>query len=246
MTYADGHDEGMWRALEAVMGRLPGDDRQKEMAWNISGLPMRMGGLGLRSAKRSAPAAYWASWADCVSMLQKRLPEVTTHIMDQLAVGAGGQGCLGELCAASRRLDQSGFVARPDWTQLKEGLRPPQPASSELGEWQHGWQFHASSPLEHHFRETVILAQSDAADRAHLRSHAGPGASEVLLGAPTAMEFKVERASVEPGWTSAADIEEHVPGQGGCVRGRLAQNDLWQECAAKPEQQSGRIRCFAT
>ena len=80
-----------------------------------------------------------------------------------------------ELCTACRRLDQSGFVARPDWTQLKEGLRPPQPVSSELGEWQHGWQYHASSPLEHHFRQTVILAHSDAADRAHLRSHAGPG-----------------------------------------------------------------------
>ena len=68
-TYADGHDEGMRRALEAVMGRLPGDDRQKDVAWNISGLPMRMGGLGLRAAKRSAPAAYWASWADSLSML---------------------------------------------------------------------------------------------------------------------------------------------------------------------------------
>ena len=33
--------------------------------------------------------------------------------------------------------------------------------------------------LEHHFRETVILVQSGAADRAHLRSHAGPGASRV-------------------------------------------------------------------
>ena len=50
--------------------------------------------------------------------LQKSLPEVTTRIMDQLAVGAGGQGCLGELCTASKRLDQSGSVARPDWTQL--------------------------------------------------------------------------------------------------------------------------------
>ena len=45
--------------------------------------------------------------------------------------------------------------------------------------------------FEHHFRETVIFAQSDAADTA-LRSHAGPGANEVLLSAPTAMEFKVE------------------------------------------------------
>ena len=54
------------------------------------------------------------------------------------------------------------------------------------------WQFHASSPLEHHFRETVILAKACAADQAHLRSHAGIGASDVLHGAPTGPEFKVE------------------------------------------------------
>ena len=72
------------------------------------------------------------------------------------------------------------------------GARPPLVASFELGEWQHGWQFHASSPLEHHFRETVILAKSCAEDQAHLRSHAGAGASDVLHGAPTGPEFKVE------------------------------------------------------
>ena len=40
--------------------------------------------------------------------------------------------------------------------------------------------------------ETVIIAQSDAADQVHLRSHGGPGASEVLCGARVAPEFKVE------------------------------------------------------
>ena len=47
-------------------------------------------------------------------------------------------------------------------------------------------------PLEHHFRETVILGKSCATDQAHLRSHAGVGASDVLHGAPTGPEFKVE------------------------------------------------------
>ena len=42
------------------------------------------------------------------------------------------------------------------------------------------------------FRETVILAQSCAADQAHLRSHAGPCASDVFCGAPTQKEFEVE------------------------------------------------------
>ena len=36
------------------------------------------------------------------------------------------------------------------------------------------------------FRETVVLAQSCAADQAHLRSHSRAGASDVLCGCPTA------------------------------------------------------------
>ena len=69
---------------------------------------------------------------------------------------------------------------------------PPRPRSTEPGEWQHGWQHHASSSLEHHFRETVVLTQSCSADQAHLRSHSGPGTGEVLLVAPTGPEFRVE------------------------------------------------------
>ena len=66
------------------------------------------------------------------------------------------------------------------------------PPLHTLGEWQHGWQYHASSSLEHHFRETVTLAQSCAADQAHVRSHSGPGASSSMLGSPSSLEFKLE------------------------------------------------------
>ena len=45
---------------------------------------------------------------------------------------------------------------------------------------------------EYHFRETVVLAQSCAADQAHLRSHSGPCASLVLCGSPTSPEFTVK------------------------------------------------------
>ena len=31
-TYADGHIGGMWRALEALMGRFPGDIQEREAA----------------------------------------------------------------------------------------------------------------------------------------------------------------------------------------------------------------------
>ena len=62
----------------------------------------------------------------------------------------------------------------------------------EPGEWQHGWQYHASSSSEHHVRKTVVLAQSSAADQAHVCSHSGPCASQVLIRCPTSPEFEVE------------------------------------------------------
>ena len=57
-------------------------------------------------------------------------------------------------------------------------------------------------PLEHHFRETVVLAQSCPAEQAHPRSHSGPGSSEVLHGAPTGLEHRLEPQalqSISPG-----------------------------------------------
>ena len=91
-----------------------------------------------------------------------------------------------ELKRAAEHLDHCGFATRPSWEDLKAGARPPPSLGIEPGEWQHGWQFHASSISEHHFRETMVLRQSCAADQAHLRSHAGPESD-----APTQPEFAV-------------------------------------------------------
>ena len=81
-----------------------------------------------------------------------RLATVTDQILRSLETDAPGE-CLGELQAAAQTLDRHGL---PTWEQLKFGARP-QPFDAERGEWQHGWQHHASSASEHHFRETVIV-----------------------------------------------------------------------------------------
>ena len=125
--------------------------------------------------------ACWASWADALHMIAGRLPEVANRV----------EGCLAEVSAAAGRLDRQGFVGRPSWADLKEGVRPPISVFQEPGEWQHGWQHHASSASEYHFRETVMIAQSCAADQAHLRSHSGPGSGEVFHGSPTQVEFQL-------------------------------------------------------
>ena len=72
---------------------------------------------------------------------------------------------------------------------MRSGRPPPDP-TAEFGEWQHGWQHYASSSLEFHF--PVVLAQSSAADQAHLRSHSCPAAGEMLCGAPSGPEFTFE------------------------------------------------------
>ena len=51
------------------------DVTQVAMARHITTLPMRMGGLGLRSAVRTAAGVCWASWADALHMLH-RLPHL--------------------------------------------------------------------------------------------------------------------------------------------------------------------------
>ena len=86
------------------------------------------------------------------------------------------------------------------------------------------WQCCASSSLEHHFRETVVVAQSSAANQAHLRSHSGPGGSAGLCGAPSSSVCDCHCRSQSPtasvgrvstSWTATGEL---APGQGGCAR----------------------------
>ena len=55
--YAVGPDLGVRRAIESVLGSLPGTERQKDCAHEFTTLPMRLGG---------GSAAFWASWADAL------------------------------------------------------------------------------------------------------------------------------------------------------------------------------------
>ena len=54
----------------------------------------------------------------------------------------------------------------------------------EPGEWRHGWQFHASSVREHHFRTHVLLPRLPRSCCALLRSSSGPGAGHWLATLP--------------------------------------------------------------
>ena len=83
-------------AHDGSIVRIPQSSTQVEMARNITTLPMRTGGLGLRSAVRTAPGAFWASWADALPMLQQRLQRLTGQVVHHLS-HPDAPGCLGEL-----------------------------------------------------------------------------------------------------------------------------------------------------
>ena len=190
--YAQGHDEGMWNTAKALLGEVPGTAEEVREAERVARLPMRMGGLGLRSAVRCADAAYWASWADALPMINERTPAIGNLVVQTMDDGSTDTSCLAELKEAADRLDEEGFWWRPSWSALREGERPPEITAREPGEWPHGWQYWASSISDSYFRKCSLLSGRTAARRAHLRSHSGWNAGAALAFAPTAPEYTIQ------------------------------------------------------
>ena len=82
-------------------------------------LPASLGGLGLLAAERIAPAAYWASWADALPVLQPP-PDAAARCVQELEAGAEGAApCLRAAAAAGQRLDREGWEERPTWLAAK-------------------------------------------------------------------------------------------------------------------------------
>ena len=252
--YARAHDEGIW-AVAKVLLELEGTEHTQQLA------------SGLRSSHRCAPAAYWASWADALPMISDRNPAVADMVVHTLALGAHGRdadaGCLVELHDAAARFDREGFWWRPSWNDLRHGKRPPVNTSSEPDEWQHGWQFWASSVSDTHFRKRSILSCCTAASRAHLRSHSGRNAGVALAHAPTTPELTVppflfrvlllERGApldvlgrhraactrtgrLRKGNTHRDDGCQHLPGVGAHVRFNMFLRDMNLGVAAVDER----------
>ena len=51
-------------------------------------LPLRLGGCGLRNSVRTSHAAYWASWADTLAVLQSRFPAIALRMLNMLSAPA--------------------------------------------------------------------------------------------------------------------------------------------------------------
>ena len=79
--FARVHDSSLWACLCTMMGISEVDC--EATAREAASLPLGVGGLGLRSASRTHPSAYWAR-ADSLHMVQKRHPGVAGHLLTHL------------------------------------------------------------------------------------------------------------------------------------------------------------------
>ena len=82
LQFAQTHDAAVLSCLEALLVQEGGEEAAALQApqRRRAHLPLRRGGLGLRSAVQLRPAAFWASWADTLPMIRQRHP----HLADQL------------------------------------------------------------------------------------------------------------------------------------------------------------------
>ena len=148
-TYAQEHDRMIQQAVLRLL--QPDEDLAPSEAtrlFNLTSLPMALGGGGLRSAARTAPAACWASWSDAIPVLQHKSPRLASMIAHALESNTQVASCFREVQQCREHLMSRGFRACPSWQELARGVRPEVVSTHEPGEWKHGWQYHASIRLE--------------------------------------------------------------------------------------------------
>ena len=182
LAYARAHDQAMWRTLKQCLGGAT--EAEAPHAGSLATLPAHLGGLGLHSAERTSPAAYWAGLADALPVIDARLPSFAERY--RVALEGGGDDIPNLRAAAECRelLQAEGWEACPSWRAILQGARPAPPEHAGPGDWPHGWQFYASRTRNQHFRDNVLLPAMLPSARALVRSQSGPHAGSWLTAIP--------------------------------------------------------------
>ena len=187
-AFARQHDEAVRNCLATLLSQGP-QPLLPECCRALH-LPLRYGGLGLRSAVATAPAAYWASWADCLPAIRTRAPAVADRLVGALQASADAAAPILAARHAAACLRVQGFEP-PAWGSLQ---RPPaQQHEREFGDFLQGWQRLAATASDQRALETH-LSDLDSASRALLLSQAGPHAARTLTVFPTSGEVTVPSA----------------------------------------------------
>ena len=139
-------------------------------------------------AVATAPAAYWASWADCLPAIRARAPAVAARLLQNLqAEGPEAAAPLAAAQQAATYLRGQGYGV-PDWGSTQ--VEAQASVEREFGEPLRGWQQLAAAAGDERALE-LHLSHLDAASRALLLSQAGPHAARALTVFPTSPELAV-------------------------------------------------------
>ncbi|OLP83702.1 hypothetical protein AK812_SmicGene35526 [Symbiodinium microadriaticum] len=103
-AYARAHDQAIWHTLKQCLGGAA--EAEAPHAKTLATLPAHLGGLGIQSAERASPAAYWAGLADALPVIQARLPAFAERYQAALESGGGDVPSL-RAAADSRELLQA-------------------------------------------------------------------------------------------------------------------------------------------
>ncbi|CAE7822051.1 unnamed protein product [Symbiodinium sp. CCMP2456] len=201
-VFAAEHDRSMLHCLALLLQvRAAPDDPLPGLAIRRAHLPLRHGGLGLRSAAAHAPAAFFASWADSLRAIRARESESCDQILQQLA----GPSCHIRCLASDASLQGAAIVltnhglAVPAWGELL-AEPPPEaeadPALHEPADLAHGWQRTASKAVDDALLADLTSAL-DEASIALLHSQGGPFAGRVYTALPTCPELRLDSAAYE-------------------------------------------------
>ena len=183
LGYAHEHDDAIWGTLLVLLGVAA--HGVAEASRLVAQLPCRLGGMGLRSAVRTAPAAFWSAWADVLPILCSRFPASVGHFAEEIDERVDARECFQSLRQAGGLLQQDGCPT-PTFREIAAGARPPPPEQGETdpGEWQHGWQYFSSDAREKAFRAFTCFPCLDISAQTMLRSQSGRQGARAFTAVP--------------------------------------------------------------
>ena len=194
--------------------------------------------LGLASAHRVRVAAHWASWADCVLMVRRRLPVLAEMWIHGFA--HGDAPCFLAVRSCQQELADAG-LEMPSWTGLSESL-PVVNEESEPNQPKVGWQQNATRQTEHkvHPRRSVAWALRTQIDM--FGHHRAACAEAGVLG-----RWEVAVAQIcRGGWSSRVHkrFRERLGPRGFSTVSTAEESRSWQTgwpCSEAPNSQLTRL-----
>ncbi len=154
---------------ESIIGTSAFDGPVGLLARRQMTLPISMGGLGLRSTARTAPAAFLGSWSRSTSMLSSRIPSLSDAVT--VGVETGGLHFQTALRAARDALPASARQLLPPFHQLGLGAVPD-------------IQAQLTRAIEMEAAEVLRESMEDSSGRVRLLSESGVGAGAFLGAVP--------------------------------------------------------------